>query len=298
MDPPKPFKVESGAICFGAPHNVQWGARQPVPEIAPPLPVARGTVMGHEFHFNVAALNGRWQAHSLVYYAAAMGSSGDAAMNDDVNAAPMDVADMAAHRSNDDVVAWLATHESLDENDLPYREASRIVQVANSPYEDDHGVNRNSPETWDGRVLVVNRYDWGYEDTRGYEQSSSGDNVGDDYNMNKVFWKEVFLVDYNHAVKHIEASGTDIWITTSSSSQKQESSCPPQQGQKDPPGVSMKLLNAEHIFARFGLTDDQRSVCSFLYFTGQTEMSRTVLAHDPDQRTIYVKMSPEQRHTH
>jgi hypothetical protein len=88
-------------------------------------------------------------------------------------------------------VARLAIHESLDENDLPYREASRIVQVANSPYEDDHGVNRNSPETWDGRVLVVNRCDWGYEDTRGYDQSS-GDNVDDDCYMNEVSGKKSF----------------------------------------------------------------------------------------------------------
>jgi hypothetical protein len=228
--------------------------------------VARGTVLWHEFHFNVAALNGRWRAHPLVYYAAAMGSSGDAAMSDDVNVVPVDAANIAAHRSKDDVVAWLAVHESLDEDDQPYREASRIVQVANSPYEDDHGVNRNSPETWDGRVLVVNRYDWGYEDTRGCDQSSLGDNLDDDNYLNKVFWKEVFLVDYNHAVKHLEATGTDIWIFT--------------------------FVVAKTGEPRSATTWTAGSAGRF-----HETAERRILAHDPDQRPIYVKLSSEQCHT-
>lgn len=40
-----------------------------------------------------------------------------------------------------------------------------MVQLAGrSPYED--GPNRNTTETWDAGIVVINRYDWGSWDGR------------------------------------------------------------------------------------------------------------------------------------
>jgi hypothetical protein len=287
MDPPapappavvKPFVVKSGAICFGTPHNIRWGARQPLQQPTFVEPTPSGTVLTHTFQYNLAALNGVWSAYPLVYAA---------------NNYPQ----TTSSSSSITVRAWFACHESfLLEDDGPYQEAKRILQVANSPYEADNGVNRNTSKTWDNRVLVVNRYDWGYEDSRGYEEEQ--DERGDNYMM-----KDVFLVDYGYASKH-EAEATtfvhsNVWVTPPPTTATTASSSSSRVNEQELPlGVSMVIPDAEYIFGRFGLADDQKHVHSFLYFTGGTELSQTVFSMDPrggQQRPIYVQLTPEQRH--
>jgi hypothetical protein len=312
MDPPvtppppravttKQFLVKSGAICFGAPHNIRWGSRQPPPQplVEPPAIVPSGTVLTHLFEYNLAALNGVWSTYPLVH----------PAKNDHPQLGGDAAQTTTTTTTSTTVVAWFASHESLllhdDDNvDGPYNEAKRILQVANSPYEEDNGVNRNTKETWDNRVLVVNRYDWGNEDSRGYQFDGEREDGDDDEDYMR---KEIFLVDYGHASKH-EATfvNSDVWVNTPSTTtttshddddpQQQQQQQEQEQELRLPLGVSMVIKQAEYIFGRFGLTDDRKHVHSFLYFTGKTELSQTVFALDSEQRPIYVKLTPEQRH--
>lgn len=244
------FRVDSKALCFGTPNNILWGASQPiqVPEIIE-AGNHGGTIAVQPYQFNLAAQNGLWKVSPLAY----------------------------STDSSDVARAWFAGHESLQD---PYAEATRILEVANSPYEQDNGQHRNTPETWAGRVLVVNRYDWEYWGVRQSAVEAYDERDGD-YMM-----KDVYLVDYGHASKSLEKyreEKSNVWTNK----EPEEQHCY---------GVSMVLKNAEYVFARFGLVEDRSCVHSFLFFAGATELSRVVFPEDPQRRPVYIPLTSEQRY--
>ena len=133
-------QVGSGAVCFGERHNILHGAGVPVQAPALRLPQCSGTVITHATDFNIAAKNGRWAVYPL-----------------------RDLADGAPR-------AWLVCHEDVD----PRAECDRILRISGSPYEADSGWSKNCAQTWEGRVVVINRYDWGYYDGRCEDQVRCG----------------------------------------------------------------------------------------------------------------------------
>jgi len=140
-EPFKPITVTSGRICFGALHNIYDGALAPPVNGFPTLQSqASGTVVVHPLQFNIAALSGTWNAYRLV------------------------------DLRNNEVVAWFVAHDSVD----PAAEMGKILWVSGSPYEHDSGSFVNDEKTEAGRILVTNRYDWGYYNTRYRDEIGEG----------------------------------------------------------------------------------------------------------------------------
>ncbi len=65
--PDERFEVTSGALCFGEPHNIEHGASVPI--VSPTLvePKVSRTVFVHDIEFNIAAVNGQWEAYKLFW---------------------------------------------------------------------------------------------------------------------------------------------------------------------------------------------------------------------------------------
>lgn len=123
------FKVSSGSLCFGGLHNLHTGASVPVQEFPTSSPLAEGgTVVVQNLEYNVAALNGTWLAYKLI--------------------------DMKANKT----AGYFICHDSVD----PEPEIDEILRVSGSPYEADSGSHKNDDNTRSNRILVINRYDWGY----------------------------------------------------------------------------------------------------------------------------------------
>eukprot|EP00977_Amphora_coffeiformis_P021416 scaffold9307_cov166-Amphora_coffeaeformis.AAC.3 len=240
------FEVSSDALCFGSRREVKVGASHPfqVPTCAS-FDTA-GTVLIHQYKYNFQALRGRWD----VYMLQESGFGGR-------------------------ITAAMACHSSIQH---PFEEATRILQVANSPYEEDHATNRNTQKTWDGRVLVVNRYDWG-EDY--YGEAEDGITVGEETLMGDGQRNSRWLVDYAQVMETMENSDDDVeedWVYSGR-------------------GVRLVIFG-EYIFGRFGLTEDHSAVQSFLMFSADTQLSKCCLQNDPTpNRFVYVPLTPEQRHS-
>lgn len=214
-----------------------------------------------KLQFNYAAVNGAWNVYPLV----------------------------VATPSNDNnkpvVVAWFVAAVAGADGINPLKEAQRILQVANSPYEQDNGTNCNDEENFDSRVMVINRYDWTHFDDRGAvgEHGDCVENSNENYG---VYANYISLVDYEQA------------------SRPQEDWYQQQHGFR-------AVLDGEYSFGRFGLTEDRSQVHSFLFFAANTELSRacfiTTLREDNDASTtssattalspcIYTPLTPEQLH--
>lgn len=137
--PDRCFHVSSGAVAFGARHNIAHGASVPVVDtnvVAQREPAPRnggGTVRCAQLDCNVRARTGEWQCFALV----------DAAQS----------------------VAWFCCHS--DWVPEAEEECRRILDHAGSPYEPDSGDSFNTDRTRAAGVFVINRYDWSWTDTRG-----------------------------------------------------------------------------------------------------------------------------------
>ncbi|KAF2159754.1 hypothetical protein M409DRAFT_60529 [Zasmidium cellare ATCC 36951] len=134
------FEIHSGHLCYGALHNIYHGASSdkvgglPLPQ----EPIPGGTIRRHEAAFNLPALIGTWNIYALI------GKYGD----------------------NMQIVAYFASHHSLD----PAFEVDKILRVSGSPYERDSGSTFKDNDTAREGVFVINRYDWGWIDSRGGEE--------------------------------------------------------------------------------------------------------------------------------
>lgn len=122
------FFVTSGHLCYGALHNILYGAlkepSQGLPYVSPAL---SGTVQRHELELNVPAKNGEWFTFQLV------------------------------NTSSEKAWGWFACHSDVN----PDEEVDKILRVSGSPYEIDSGSHMNNDKTAVAGVLIINRYDWG-----------------------------------------------------------------------------------------------------------------------------------------
>lgn len=241
ITPETSFAISSGAVCFGNRQEVRQGAQAAVqapscPEFGTGGGGGGGTVLFHSWRYNFAALNGRWNVYRLV----GRGSV---------------------------VSAAFCCHEGLVS---PHAEATRILQVANSPYAEDGATNRNTPKTWQGRVVVINRYDWG-EDY--YTEQADGIAAGEQGLVGNGQRNSRWLVDYQHA------------------------SCDVQQWCDSRHGVRLVIFG-EYMFGRFGLVEDRSCVHSFLFFTSDTELANTVFRTTTggSSQPIYIPLTPQERH--
>lgn len=235
ITPDSCFEISSGAVCFGSRREIGNGSKLDIQ--APSCPTFEcggGTVFSHDFRYNFKALDGKWNVYHLVT------SSG---------------ARMAA----------FCSHESLN----AYAEAKRIVDVANAPWERDNGTDRNTRETFEGRVVVVNRYDW-MEDY--YAEEEDGILLGEEDLIGGGQRNSRWLVDY----RNVQSNDNDYnqWCTSGK-------------------GVRLVIFG-EYVYGRFGLIEDRSAVQSFLFFTGDTALAKTTFR--ADERPVYIPLTEEQRH--
>lgn len=213
------FTVSSGALCFGTLSNVRQGARVPIQPPPTPSPRSTGTVIAHQIEHNVPAKNGTWNVYQL--------------------------RDMDSPR----VEGWFAAH--LDVNPLP--ELTKILRVAGSPYEETENTFNNDA-TRAEKVLLVNRYDWGY-----YVGGDVVEEVEDDEDLLAAS-NTIGLVDYEHGDALVRK-----WAQ-----QKPRKRLPSENG------VWMYIPDAEYMWGRFGFNQGYTEARSFLYFTQRTDFSKTV----------------------
>jgi len=217
------FEITSGALCFGEAHNVRHGASQAIKSPSVAHPECRGTVFVQPIEYNYAAVNGTWTSYPLYDKYGAIGS-------------------------------LFCCHSSIDK---PLEEIKRILRIAGSPY--DHDSARFSDgDTFENRVLLINRYDWGYYDNRGNPVEEEATEDGSPWSM---------LVDYSAASSIAEyglKSKNEIyplWGTVENSEEEKSV------------GVRLMLRNHEYQFGRFGLNEDRSAVASFLFFSSDTQFS-------------------------
>ncbi|KAJ4314186.1 hypothetical protein N0V84_009022 [Fusarium piperis] len=177
-----------------------------------------GTVIAHQFEHNVPAQNGTWNVYKLR----------------DVDSPRVD--------------GWFAAHQDVD----PLPELTKILRVAGSPYEETENTFNND-STRAEKVLLVNRYDWGY-----YVGGNEVEEVEDDEDLLAAS-NTVGLVDYEHGNDFVQ-----IWAR-----QK------PRERRPSENGVWMYIPDAEYMWGRFGFDDHYTEARSFLYFTQRTDFSKT-----------------------
>jgi hypothetical protein len=197
-----------------------------------------GTVKAQILHYNIAAQKGTWLAHEL--------------MDKELNKR----------------VGWFVCHADID----PQTEVDRILRVSGSPYEPDSGSQWHDEKTVAEGVLPINRYDWGWYDSRCRNEVPELDDP------RSPVWEgeSLGLVDYGHAKEYI-----DKWKHTR-----------PLQRENKPHGIWMDI-QLEYMFGRFGFNDEHTAARSFLWFTTNTDFTRTVFAGT--QQTLRVFESPADR---
>ncbi|KAH6636299.1 hypothetical protein F5144DRAFT_645161 [Chaetomium tenue] len=217
--------VNSGCLCFGELHNIWNGASVPVQSEGIPAhrPQLSGTVQVHRIEYNITARNGIWNGFRLI----------------DLNTKK--------------VAAWFLAHSDVD----PEKEVDKILRVSGSPYEDDSGSSFNDDKTAAEGVFVINRYDWGYYDSRSQE-------VMEPEEINEELFASVGLVDLSVA--------KPAWLEG---------------------GAWLHVPNGEYLFGRFGFDDDHDAARSFLFFTTNTYFTRT--AFDGLERTLRKEVTQEER---
>ncbi|KAM5347340.1 hypothetical protein ACJ41O_010345 [Fusarium nematophilum] len=151
------------------------------------------------------------------------------------------------------VGGWFVAHQDVD----PQREMDKILRVSGSPYEDDHGSTMNNDDTAKEGIFVINRYDWGYYDRRFYDEIGEGLEQGDDdvlANSNSLG-----LVDRSDAQEMVNQ-----WKEQRPSERKEAER-----------GVWLYTPRGEYMFGRFGFDDEHNAARSFLFFSTETDFTRT-----------------------
>uniref|UniRef100_A0A0G4HUD4 Uncharacterized protein n=1 Tax=Chromera velia CCMP2878 TaxID=1169474 RepID=A0A0G4HUD4_9ALVE len=162
------------------------------------------------------------------------------------------------------LVGWFVCHASVD----PREECNRILKISGSPYEEDSEESMNSANTFRERVFVINRYDWGYYDQRGMpeEGEESANSAADSFVPNGV---AVGLVDKSAAGGGERGGWGDrgVWLE----------------------------CGGEYMFGRFGLTSDRKAAHSFLFFTANTNFTRTSISTEGVE-ALSIPLTAEERH--
>ncbi|KAH8659915.1 hypothetical protein BX600DRAFT_399818 [Xylariales sp. PMI_506] len=235
------FTVTSGSLCFGGLHNIWGGSLEPVQEFRRVDPKRSGTVQRHDITHNVRAKNGPWNVFQLV--------------------------DIGSRQ----VVAWFVCHTDVD----PAQEIDKILRVSGSPYEHDSGSSVNNESTFAEGVLVINRYDWGYYDSRYSDEIGEGVEEGStDVLANS---NSAGLVDLACAQDQVRE-----WTGRRPSERGLAKS-----------GVWMYSPHAEYMFGRFGFNDARDAARSFLFFSIRTVFTSTAFAGL--QQPLRKEETPEER---
>ena len=217
------FTLTSGGLCYGALHNILHGARsspQSFPSISVPMNEG-GTVLSQKLDHNVIPRTGTWTAYRLM----------DLELNQ--------------------VCGWFACHSDVKLE----AEVRRILKAAGSPYEPDYGSNFNDAQSHGAAVLVINRYDWDYYDSRCKDECP----VDNDEEVVDVH-VAAGLCDAAHAQQCL-----DEWKAKASKDREAL-----------PHGVWMHIPDMEYMFGRFGYDENRQGAQSFLLFTANTVFNQTV----------------------
>jgi hypothetical protein len=237
------FTVTSRCLCYGALHNIWHGASSPIQEF--PTAIDRrtgGTVISQVLEFNVTAKNGTWNAFQLV------------------------------ERGTNHVCGWFVSHSEVD----PEVEIDKILRVSGSPYEPDSGSSFNDDKTAAEAVLVINRYDWGYYDSRAKEDITVGDEAYDD--TTQMFGCEAAgLVDFGSAKAEVLR-----WQEKKSLERD-----------NPPSGVWMHIPSGEYMFGRFEFDEARTAAKSFIFFTTNTYFTGTTFVGL--DRTLRLEETDEER---
>eukprot|EP01117_Protostelium_nocturnum_P012894 TRINITY_DN4772_c0_g1_i1.p1 TRINITY_DN4772_c0_g1~~TRINITY_DN4772_c0_g1_i1.p1 ORF type:complete len:452 (+),score=109.95 TRINITY_DN4772_c0_g1_i1:106-1461(+) len=150
------------------------------------------------------------------------------------------------------VCAWFLCHSDSD----PWEQVQHILRVAGSPYESDFGSRFNDENTEEAKVFVINRYDWGGYDNRSESEFNFSDEA-EDWNGNGVG-----VADYSHAEEVV----------------KRWKGKPNAEKEATENGIWLHIPSAEYLFGRFGFDESGSDAVSFLYFTDQTNFTRTTFA--------------------
>ncbi|KAK6525511.1 hypothetical protein TWF694_005641 [Orbilia ellipsospora] len=235
------FKVESGSLCFGALHNIWSGSTLPVQQFPLVRPQLSGTVAVHPLEHNIVAKRGTWNVFQLV--------------------------DTASR----EVCGWFVSHTDVN----PVSEVDKILRISGSPYEEDCGSTMNDENTYKEKVLVINRYDWGYYRKQFFAEIGEGVPEGNnDFLANS---NSAGLVDYSQAQSQVNQ-----WKELRPSKRAPSGS-----------GVWMYSPNAEYMFGRFGFDEDGTAALSFLFFSINTVFPRT--SFDGLQTTVRKVETHEER---
>ncbi|KAL1848595.1 hypothetical protein Plec18167_002220 [Paecilomyces lecythidis] len=197
----------------------------------------RGTVYAHHIEYNVPAQNGTWNIFQLVDF------------------------------RTKQVVGWFLAHSEINAEG----ELDRILRVAGSPYECDHGSSVNTEATSAAGVFLVNRYDWGPFDERSLDVIEESE--FDDTNASE----SLGIVDLAHARIMVSR-----W-------REQR----PDQRQWSAHGSWLHIPHAEYMFGRFGFDDEHVAARSFLFFSLHTRFTHTTFAGL--RRTLRTEETPEER---
>ena len=144
-----------------------------------------------------------------------------------------------------EVSGWFVCHEAVN----PKNEIDMILRVSGSPYEEDCGSTLNDDDTVAAGVLVINRYDWGWQDHRGRDL----------YPDENEAFLTAGIVDRAHAIDEVNS-----WKDH-----------PAKDRTASEGGVWMYIPRSEYIFARFGFDDAKVHAQSFIFFAGHTCFTQT-----------------------
>ncbi|KAF5622325.1 hypothetical protein F52700_10588 [Fusarium sp. NRRL 52700] len=162
-------------------------------------------------------------------------------------------------------VAWFVAHEDVD----PRQEVDKILRISGSPYEPDHGSTMNNDATSQAGVFVINRYDWTYYDTRCFDEIGQGQEEDDDTLANA---NSLGLVDRSVAQELVQR-----W-------QGQR----PSRRDSAEHGIWLYIPDGEYMFGRFGFDGAHTAARSFLFFSANTEFTKTSFSGNPGVLREYI----------
>ncbi|KAG5806827.1 hypothetical protein H9Q74_009297 [Fusarium xylarioides] len=170
-----------------------------------------------------------------------------------------------------DAVAWFVAHEDID----PRQEVDKILRISGSPYEPDHGSTMNNDVTSKAGVFVVNRYDWTYYDRRCFDEIGEGQEEGDNDTLANS--NSLGLVDHSVAQQMVQR-----WKDQR-----------PSQRDSAEHGTWLYIPLGEYMFGRFGFNDMHTASRSFLFFSADTEFTKTSFLGIPG--TLREHMTSQER---
>ncbi|KAK5655707.1 hypothetical protein OQA88_5640 [Cercophora sp. LCS_1] len=223
----KTINVTSNRLCFGSLHNIWSGASASRVDGLPKVRFeASGTVKVQPVEYNIPALNGTWNAYQLI------------------------------RQTTNQVSAWFLAHSSVD----PQLEIDKILKISGSPYEIDSGSSMNNEMTEKSGVFIINRYDWGYYDTR------CKDEIGDDTPEGE----DDFLANDN-SLGIVDIAEAKTMVS------EWKAQRPSKRGWSGG-GAWLYCPYGEYMFGRFGFDDSHVAARSFLFFSTNTYFTQTVFA--------------------